>query len=217
MKKYSFQYFYCPGRKFSKLFETTAPQPMSTLEIIATLLSLIYIVLAVNNKSICFVFGIFASLVWGYVSLFSYNLLFDAILQIFYVGMSVYGLYLWRSDRDQSEELPITHMTYNDHWITIGSGVVLGLGVAIITSFFFKFSWPYLDSLTTAFLMMATYYLVKRKIECWTYFVIADAIYIYIYWAQGATLFAGMMIVYTIMAVVGYWQWGREMKRKIKY
>ena len=92
---------------------------MSILETIATLLSLIYIVLAVNNKSICFVFGLVASLVWGYVSMYSYNLLFDTILQIFYVGMSVYGLYLWRSSKDQSEELPITHMTAKDHWITI--------------------------------------------------------------------------------------------------
>ena len=83
---------------------------MSTLEIISTVLSLIYIVLAVNNKSICFVFGLVASLFWGYVSMFSYNLLFDAILQIFYMGMSLYGLYLWRSrsGEDKAEELCAT-------------------------------------------------------------------------------------------------------------
>ena len=62
--------------------------------------------------------------------------------------------------------------------------------------------------------MLATYYLVKRKIECWIYFIIADAIYIYIYWAQGAKLFAGMMVVYTVMAAVGYWQWAKDIKQK---
>lgn len=185
---------------------------MSILEIIATSLSIIYIVFAVKNKSICFVFGLLASLIWGYVSLYSYNLIFDALLQIFYVGMSVYGLYLWGSGKTEDAELPLSHMTIQDHMMTIVAGVVLGVGVAYTTSFFYEAAWPYLDSLTTAFLMIATYYLVQRKIECWIYFVIADAIYIYIYWNQGATLFAYMMVVYTIMAVIGYWQWKREME-----
>lgn len=148
--------------------------------------------------------------------MFNLNLLFDAILQIFYVGMSVYGLYLWRSGNDQNEELPITHMTFRDHSITIAGGVILGVGVAYATSFFYKSSWPYLDSLTTAFLMLATYYLVKRKVECWIYFVAADVIYIYIYWAQEAKLLAGTMVVFSVMAMVGYWQWSREMKVEMK-
>lgn len=186
---------------------------MSELEIIASLLSIIYIVLAVRNKSVCFVFGLVASLVWAYVSLYNYNLLFDALLQIFYVGMSVYGLYLWRSGKDQKVELPITRMSFQEHLLTLLSGIVLGVGVAYVTSFFYEASWPYLDSLTTAFLMIATYFLVQRKLECWIYFVIADAIYVYIYLEQGAQVFACMMVLYTIMAVLGYTQWRKEMLR----
>lgn len=187
---------------------------MSTLEIIATVLSIVYIVLAVKNKALCFVFGLIASLVWGYVSLYSYNLVFDAVLQIFYVGMSVYGLYLWRKGSDQVDALPITHMTSRDHLMTLVIGAALGAGVAYVTGLFYEASWPYLDSLTTAFLMLATFYLVKRKIECWIYFIVADAIYVYIYWAQGATLFAGMMVIYTIMALIGYFQWDRQVRER---
>ena len=92
--------------------------------------------------------------------MFSYNLLFDAILQIFYLGMSLYGLYLWRSGGDKAEELPISQMTVKDHWVTLFIGGVIGVGVAYVTGLFYDASWPYLDSLTTAFLMLATYYLV---------------------------------------------------------
>lgn len=186
---------------------------MSPLEIVATVLSLIYIVLAVRNLSLCFVFGLAASLVWGYVSFYDYNLVFDAILQLFYVGMSIYGIYEWRSDDGSKTVLPITHMTAKDHMATIVIGVIVGVGLAYITGLFYAASWPYLDSLTTAFLMLATYHLVKRRIETWIYFIIADAIYIYIYIAQGAILFAYMMIIFTIMAAVGYWQWKREMAK----
>ena len=189
---------------------------MSNLEIIATILSIIYIVLAVRNKSLCFVFGLLASLVWGYVSLYSYNLLFDALLQMFYVGMSIYGLYLWGSGKSEREELAITRMSGKEHILTILGGVVLGIGVAYATSFFYKASWPYLDSLTTAFLMIATYFLVQRKLECWIYFVIADAVYIYIYHKQGAELFAIMMVLYTIMAIIGFMQWQKELRTDMK-
>ena len=75
-------------------------ESMSKPEIIATILSIIYIVLAVRNKSLCFVFGLLASLVWGYVSFYNYNLLFDALLQVFYVGMSICLLYTSPSPRD---------------------------------------------------------------------------------------------------------------------
>jgi len=184
---------------------------MSELEIIATAISLIYIVLAVKNKAICFVFGMIASCIWAYVSLNNYNLVFDALLQVFYVGMSLYGIYLWRIGKNQSQALPITSMSIRDHMETMIFGVTLGVSVAYTTSFFYAASWPYLDSLTTAFLMLATYYLVQRKLECWIYFIVADAVYIYIYWNKGAHLFAYMMIVYTVMAAIGYWQWKREM------
>ncbi len=185
---------------------------MSTLEIIATVLSLIYIFLVVQNRATGFVFGLLASVVWGYVSFYTYNLLFDSLLQIFYVGMSVYGLFLWRGDKDQDVVLPITQMTTKEHIITISCGFFLGIGVAYIIGLFYQATWPYLDSLTTAFMMLATYLLVIRKIECWIYFIIADAVYVYIYLEQGATLFAGTMVVFIAMAVVGYWQWGRDLK-----
>ena len=135
------------------------------------------------------------------------------------MGMSLYGLYLWRSrsGEDKAEELSISQMTVKDHWVTLFIGGVIGVGVAYVTGLFYDASWPYLDSLTTAFLMLATYYLVKRKIECWIYFMITDAVYIYIYWLQGAKLFAGMMVVYTIMAAVGYWQWRKEMETEMRY
>lgn len=185
---------------------------MSTYEIVATVLSIIYIIFAVQNKAICFVFGLLASLVWGYVSFYSYNLVFDAGLQMFYVGMSVLGLYQWKSGQNK-EELPITSMTINEHLITILAGAVVGVLVAYLTGLFYDASWPYLDSLTTAFLMIATYWLVKRKLECWIYFVIADAIYIYIYQQQGAQLFSYMMVLYTIMAIWGYFGWRKEMQK----
>ena len=101
-------------------------------------------------------------------------------------------------------------MSYREHSVSIIIGVGVGLLLAYVTGLFYKASWAYLDSLTTAFLMIATYFLVKRKLETWIYFIIADAIYIYIYWNQGAELFAYMMVIYTIMAIVGYAQWSRE-------
>lgn len=179
---------------------------MTLYEIVATILSLIYVVLAIRNRPICFIFGAIASIAWGYVSFFQYHLAFDALLQIFYVLMSIYGIYQWRSAYEEIE-LPITRMQIRDHIITLLGSIGVGLLVAYITLQFYDIAWPYLDSVTTGMLIFATYWLTQRKLENWIYFIMADATYIYIYWQSGAEAFAGMMVLYTIMAVLGYWSW----------
>ena len=51
---------------------------------------------ATQNKAICFVFGLMASGLWAYHDFVNLNLKFDGFLQVFYVGMSIWGLYNWK-------------------------------------------------------------------------------------------------------------------------
>ena len=69
---------------------------ISVYQWLATLFSLIYIYFAVRNESICFVFGLLSAVFWAYESYFLLNLKFDSFLQVFYMIMSVYGLYSWK-------------------------------------------------------------------------------------------------------------------------
>ena len=182
---------------------------MTPVDFVITILSLFYIYFATQNKAICFVFGLFASGIWAYHDFTNLNLKFDGFLQIFYVGMSIWGLYKWKKGGDDQQELPITKMSTADHLSVIGISALLGIGIAWITRNIMDTSLPYLDAITTAFAIVVTYMLVIRKLENWIYWVAIDLAYVYIFINQSAPLLAGIMGIYTLLAIYGYKEWSK--------
>ncbi len=182
---------------------------MSLFQILATLFSLIYIFFAVRNKSICFVFGLIGAACWAYEDFVNINLYFDGFLQCFYVLMSIYGLIQWKRGAEESQR-QLAYLSWQQHGLVLGLGVVVSLLAAQIGLHFFETSLPYLDAVTTGFSIIATFLLVYRCIDNWIYWVFIDIAYVYIYGMQGAWLFVGIMVLNTILAVVGFINWKRQ-------
>lgn len=183
---------------------------MGVIDWVITGLSLIYVILAAKNLRLCFVFGLLGSAVWAYHDFANLNLKFDGILQIFYVVMSIYGLYRWRTSSEE-DDLPITKMTMKDHGIMIVGGIGISIFVALLSAHLFTTELPYLDASTTGMSIIATFFLIHRKLENWLYFIIIDLAYIYIFGTQGAYLLSGIMVVYIVVAVMGYFSWKKEL------
>jgi nicotinamide mononucleotide transporter len=168
---------------------------------------LAYLVLAVRNHVSCFVIGFVSSLLWAYSSWELYNLKWDASLNLFYAIMSIYGFYAWTRGYDEVEERPITEHNLSRHGIYILIIIVCTLamtwgGIEVLgTSFAF---W---DSLTTVLSVLGTFLLTYRIMSTWVYLLIADIIYIGIYWASGAYAFSVMMVIYSVMAIAGWLSW----------
>ena len=62
---------------------------------------------------------------------------------------------------------------------------------------------------------MTTFLVIGKKLENWLYWIIIDIAYAFIYSYKGAYLFALLMIVYTVIAVLGYFEWRKSYKREI--
>ena len=71
---------------------------------------------------------------------------------------------------------------------------------------------PYMDSMTTALSVVATWMLARKIIEHWIIWVFVDAVSagLYIYKSLWPTTV--LFIVYTIMAVAGYYEWKKKLK-----
>ena len=179
---------------------------MSILEWGATISSLIYLYFAIKNKPICFVFGIIGSGIWAFVS-YEAGLKFDASLQVFYVLISMLGIYRWKTGGHNNTELPITEYTPTKHASIIFSGVIISLVLIYLSSFVESINLPVLDAFTTVFLVIGTLLLIERKLSAWIYLVLADVIYIYIYGVTGLWLFVGMMVIYIVFGISGYFSW----------
>ncbi len=173
----------------------------------STLFSLLYIFFAVQNKSICFVFGLISSSFWGYESFFNLNLKFDAFLQVFYVLMSIWGIYQWQRGGTEQKERHIGSLGVSGNSLWIGFGVVLSIVIYFLVNNMISTEKAFLDLATTIFSIIATFLLVFRYIDQWIYWIVIDLCYIYIYIATGAELFALIMLINTVLAIKGFFNW----------
>jgi len=179
---------------------------LGILEWSATIFSLIYLYFAVKNKPVCFFFGIIGSSIWAFVS-FNVGLKFDTILQIFYILISVLGIYRWQKGGTNNSELPISEYSLAFHFLIVCLGIIFS-GFLIYLSRFVDFiNLPMLDAITTVFLIIGTILLIERKLSSWIYLVVADIAYIYIYGISGLWLFVAVMIFYIVFGINGYISW----------
>ena len=187
---------------------------MSAAEWWATIFSMVYLVLAIYNKPVCFVFGIISSALWGYV-VFNFNLIFDTGLQVFYVVMSIVGLYRWMYGGKEKKELPITVDSIQNHVVYIVSGCLVSYLLFLSSNYIEIIDKPLADAVTTVFLIIGTFLLVERKLYSWIYLVVADIGYICIYADSGLWLFVGMMAIYSVAGIWGFFAWKKEVESHV--
>ncbi|MFT4533923.1 MAG: nicotinamide mononucleotide transporter [Saprospiraceae bacterium] len=182
---------------------------MAYIEWGATIFSLIYLYYAIKNKPICFIYGIVGSSIWAFVS-YGGHYIFDTALQVFYIIMSIIGIYRWKYGGTDSSELPITEYPFTSHLLTISAGSTVAYLLYWSSQFIEIIDQPLLDAFTTVFLIIGTVMLIERKLSSWIYLVIADIGCIYMYSIKGWWLFVGMMVIYIVFGVAGYLAWRKQ-------
>ena len=206
-----------------QLLEQLTETPL--LDWIATAIALLYVWLAGRDNNWCWVFAAVSSLLYAHQVLVVYALPSDAALQLFYFVMALVGLYRWRklsrtpaAATDRLDDLAFAkaddrgshlhRMTATEHAWMIVVGLAGGLLFGqVVVRFYAGAALPLLDAMTTVFSVLATFLLIGRRLENWLYFVVIDAVYVYIYGSRGAYLYAVLMLIYIAMAIVGYYRW----------
>ena len=179
---------------------------------VAVVASVAYVVLAARGDSWCWFFAAVGTSVWAYQSWFVYRLLSDALLQLFYLVMAGVGYWQWRFGGG-GEDLPVTRTTAKQHLALISIACTCGLALGTFFENTMQAAATYEDAFTTAFSVGVTFFLIRRKLENWLYWIVVDAVYVWIYGRQSAWLFAGMMVVNIAVAIYGYFSWRQEIMR----
>jgi nicotinamide mononucleotide transporter len=184
-------------------------------EIIGVILSLIYLMLCIFQNNWCWLFGGLGSALY-IVVFYRSNLYADMSLQFFYVVISFYGWYNWKFGKHDPDKLQIAIVKIPLKQVFLLSGVtVLIFGVyAYVLATYTNSRVILLDSFTTATALVATYMVTKKYLENWLVFILSDALCIGLCWYKGLHATALLNLVYTIMAIWGYFDWLKEMKKQ---
>ena len=186
---------------------------MTSWEMLAVFLSVSYLLLAIKQNLWCWMAAFFSTLIYS-ILFFDASLLMDSALNIFYLVMAVYGWYSWKygNIKAQSEELTISTYGMAKNIKIIIVLILISLVLGYIMANYTSADFAYLDTFTTVFAVFATYMLTKKVLENWIYWVVIDAVSIYIYIQKGFYLTAVLFAVYTVLAVVAYVKWKNEYK-----
>lgn len=180
-------------------------------EIGATILGLIQGVLVMINKRSNWIFYIF-QMIFLLVFSFVNHLYGDMVNNSIYFIMGIVGFVLWNKNNKSNK---ITLSSVKERFIYI---LLIFIGTIVVYIILSNTNdpLPLLDAFTTISSLVATYCMVKKKIETWIIWFINDIFYAIEYFIlpnQAFYLFV-LNVIWTIMAVISYYNWKKIMKEE---
>ena len=184
---------------------------MHWAEIAAVVSGVIYIVLAAQERITCWIFGIINGTFSVYL-FWQSGLLAESVLYIYYILAGFYGWYTWIFGKGGKErhDRKVIEWSSGLHLIVILIGLVLSWVLAWLLGAYTDAQMALVDAHTTIFSFIATYMVTRKVISNWLYWVVIDAVSIWLYGSRALYLYALLMIGYTVLAVWGYRQWRKQ-------
>jgi nicotinamide mononucleotide transporter len=187
------------------------------IEILGVIISLIYLYFSVRQKIWLWPFGILSSCLFVYI--FYHTRFYAGMnLQVYYLFISFYGWYHWRFGKKEGDmgQIPVIRLKLDTGLYAAVFFTGLFIAIALILDRFTNSDVPWGDSFTTAGSVVATWMLARKILEHWLLWIVIDAVAVALYLYKGMYPTVLLYLVYTVIAVVGYFQWEKSIKKNIQ-
>lgn len=197
------------------------------LDIVTTILGLIYLVLEYRASIALWVVGIVMPAMDIYLY-WSHGLYGDAGMAVYYTLAAIYGYAVWKfgakwkamikrkgSDKKEgasavsssSEELTITFFPRRLILRTLGFFFLAWATTYYVLVAYTNSTVPLLDAFTNALSFVGLWALARKYVEQWLFWIAVDVVCCYLYVVKGIPFKAGLYGLYVVIAVMGYWKW----------
>ncbi|WP_319228593.1 nicotinamide riboside transporter PnuC [Draconibacterium orientale] len=182
------------------------------IEILGAILGLVYIFFSIKQHILTWPTGLLTSALYVFV-FFNARLYADMGLQAYYVVISIYGWYFWLTGKKQNEKKVAVKTTRKALWMKLAVvSIALYALLFFILGNYTNSDVPHMDSVTTALSIVATWMLARKYIEHWLLWIFIDAFSAGLYVYKGLWATVILFIVYTVMALLGYIEWRKDLK-----
>jgi nicotinamide mononucleotide transporter len=184
----------------------------SPLEIMGVILGLVYVALAIRENRACWVAALLSTMAYLWV-FYRAGLYMQALLQLYYVIIALYGWRAWTKHPDKPalvvSRSPWAHHGLGLLFIAIATGLTVGWLTTQTTSVA-----PFLDSVTTWASVYATWLMARKKIDNWPWWLIVDSLIVLLCWQQA--LYASVVLYggYLILVLLGWRSWAAELRMR---
>lgn len=178
-------------------------------EVAASLLGITYVILATRESVWCWPFAFISTLIYT-VLFWEGQLPMQALLNFYYMGMAIYGFLLWRRHNNAESDLHISHWPMRNHLVFIITGSLLSFAVGTYMESIEASVAPYLDATVMVFAVFNTWLMAQKVLENWLYWMVIDSAAILLFIQTGYYATIVMMIVYIILAFIGFAAWKKN-------
>jgi nicotinamide mononucleotide transporter len=177
------------------------------LELAGTLTTALGIWLTARRILLCWPVTLAADILY-LVVFYQARLLSDSLLQMFFIGFTLYGWRHWWRGVQQEGEVRVVPLRTRSLLLAMAAGVAGSIILGIIAKQLHA-SLPFLDATLTSYSLVGSWWQARKHIASWWLWIVVDLIYIgeYIYkdlWLT-AVLYAGLVV----LAVIGLRDWKR--------
>jgi len=180
------------------------------LEIVANSVNLISIALATRNSIHTWWTGILGCVLFGWL-FFTSQLYADVTLQVFFIATSALGWWHWLHHRGIRVERPITRTSPSELLLTVPLGVAATLGYGWLLHRFTDAYAPFFDSAVLALSVAGQILLMRRKVETWVFWFLANTIAVVVFSSRELWITAFFYTLFWFNAPVGFLRWRREL------
>ena len=189
------------------------------IEIFALVTGVPYIVLEVLQKNSMWHFGIATGLACAY-SFAIQHVWSNMALNLYYVVMSVWGLYQWRKDSrmldsaDAGDEGASVHLGRMDGKTALWSAGIFLVGTPLLVWLLHALGGTstWLDAASAMMSVVATYWLGRSIPYHWLIWIVADIILVVMCFMEGQYWLALLYAAYVAAAAYGLLHWVRNGK-----
>ena len=193
----------------SDWLQSLLAQSMSPWEAVAVVFAIAYLLLAVKENILCWLFALLSTAIYT-ILFWDVSLLMESALNVYYMAMAVYGWQQWTrggSNGGGKHALAIRPMSGKQHVVVIAAIAILSLVSGYLLGEHSSAVWPYVDSFTTWASVITTYLVARKYLENWLYWIVIDTVSIPLYIDRGLNLTALLFVAYVVIAVIGYFKW----------
>jgi nicotinamide mononucleotide transporter len=211
-----------------RIIFTVLGYPMSYIELSATLLIIVYVLLITKRIVYAWPLGLITFSLFA-VLFYQVRLYSDFFEQFYYIGNCFYGWYAWliakKKSENEKEELDVSYSSHRARLIAgviiAGCGTILGFTMSRIhlwlPALFPKpAAYPYIDAAATVTGFVAAALMAQRKIESWYLWICVNSICIGLYYARNVKFVAALYIFFLALAINGLITWTRQFSKKNK-
>lgn len=185
------------------------------LEATAVLFGLLSVWFSKKNNIWVYPSGIVSTLIFVYL-LYNWGLLGDMLINVYYFSMSIYGWYYWTRKTGTKDLNPISKMSQSEFRMAQVLFIFALLFVFLVYTLFDRWNHiiAYIDTFTTAIFFVGMWLMARRKIENWLFWIVGDLISIPLYYVKGYSLTSIQYLIFTLVAVAGYYAWKKELNER---